>query len=254
LKIDAGREYTLNPTLEIGGIEEVVTVQAGADIINSSDAALSSTVSPRQVIDLPINGRNPLSLVSLQPGANATSNSINGQRSSNINVTRDGINVQDNFIRSGNFVQDQPSVDDTGEFTVTTQNAGAEQGGGGSSQIQLVTPRGGSDFHGAAFIFNRNSEFSANTFFNNASNTPQPFLNRNQVGGKLSGPLPFPHFGEGGPVIDKNKAFFFAARKIVSPHADDGDNTVLLVRRETELLHTTAQSNDPANGLSPVSS
>jgi hypothetical protein len=152
LKIDAGREYTLNPTLEVGGVEEVVTVQAGADIVNSADAALSNTVSPRQVIDLPINGRNPLALVSLQPGANATSNSINGQRSSNINVTRDGINVQDNFIRSGNFVSDQPTVDDTGEFTVTTQNASAEQGGGGSSQIQLVTPRGGSEFHGAAFI------------------------------------------------------------------------------------------------------
>ena len=151
VKIDIGREYSLNPTLEVGEIQESVTITAGADIVNSSNAELSSTVSPQQVIDLPINGRNPLALVSLQPGANATSNGINGQRSTAINVTRDGINVQDNFIRSGTFVSDQPTVDDTGEFTVTTQNAGAEQGGGGSSQILLVTPRGGQDFHGAAF-------------------------------------------------------------------------------------------------------
>ncbi len=250
LKIDAGREYTLNPTLEIGGVEEIVTVQAGADIINSADASLSNTVSPRQVIDLPINGRNPLALVSLQPGANATSNSINGQRSSNINVTRDGINVQDNFIRSGNFVQDQPTVDDTGEFTVTTQNAGADQGGGGSSQIQLVTPRGGSEFHGAAFIFNRNSEFSANSFFNNNAGTPQTFLNRNQIGGKISGPLPFPHFGEGGPVIDKNKTFFFAAYERLFLRTEaTANNTVLLGAARNGTFTYTALNNDPANGI-----
>ena len=229
VKIDIGREYTLNAALEIGEIQETVTVSAGADIINSANAELSNTVSPQQVIDLPINGRNPLALVSLQPGANATSNGINGQRSTAINVTRDGINVQDNFIRTGTFVQDQPSVDDTGEFTVTTQNAGAEQGGGGSSQVLLVTPRGGQEFHGAGFIFNRNSEFSANNFFNNASNTEQPFLNRNQVGGKLSGPLPFPHFGEGGPIFDRNKAFFFAAyERLFLRQQASLTNTVLL--------------------------
>ncbi len=245
LKIDTGREYTLNPALEVGGIEETVTVSAGADIINASNAELSNTVSPRQVVDLPINGRNPLALVSLQPGANATSNAINGQRSTAINVTRDGVNVQDNFIRTGTFVQDQPTVDDTGEFTVTTQNAGADQGGGGSSQIQLVTPRGGNEFHGAAFIFNRNSEFSANNFFNNASNTPQPFLNRNQLGGKISGPLPFLHFGEGGPIIDKDKAFFFAAyERLFLRQQASATNTVLLgTARDGTFTYTDNSGN-----------
>lgn len=245
LKIDIGRDYTLNPSLEVGGIEETVTVSAGADIINSSNAELSNTVSPRQVVDLPINGRNPLALVSLQPGANATSNGINGQRSTAINVTRDGVNVQDNFIRTGTFVSDQPTVDDTGEFTVTTQNAGAEQGGGGSSQILLVTPRGGKVFHGAGFIFNRNSEFSANNFFNNASNTAQPFLNRNQVGGKLSGPLPFPHFGSGGPIFDKNKAFFFAAyERLFLRTQTSATNTVLLgTARDGTFTYTDASGN-----------
>jgi hypothetical protein len=229
LKIDVGREYNLNPTLEIGGVEEVVTVNAGADIINGSNAELSSTVSPRQVIDLPLNGRNPLSLVSLQPGANATSNGINGQRSTAINVTRDGINVQDNYIRSGTFVDDQPTVDDTGEFTVTTQNASVDQGGAGSSQIQLVTPRGGKDLSGAVFAFNRNSKFGANNFFNNASGTDRPFLNRNQVGFKLGGPLPFPHFGEGGPIFDKDKAFFFVAyERLFERQQASATNTVLL--------------------------
>jgi hypothetical protein len=164
--------------------------------------------TPRQVKELPINGRNPLSLLNLIAGASPTSNSINGQRTSSVNYTRDGLNVQDNFIRNG-FVSDQPTVDDTGEFTVITQNAGAEYGTG-STQVVLVTPRGGSDFHGNVFIFNRNSKFAANQFLNNWNNVPRAFLNRNQFGGTISGPAVLPNFGEGGTALTHGKAFFFA--------------------------------------------
>ncbi|HEY1404158.1 MAG TPA: carboxypeptidase-like regulatory domain-containing protein, partial [Pyrinomonadaceae bacterium] len=210
VKIDIGREYSLNPTLEVGNISETVEVTAGTDIVNSSNGELSSTVSPRQILELPINGRNPLALLNLQPGVNATSSSINGQRSSSANYTRDGINVQDNFIRTGGFVQDRPTVDDTGEFTVVTQNASADQGGGGSTQVQLFTPRGGADFHGGFWEYNRNSKFAANEFFNNSAGIARPFLNRNQFGAKLSGPVALPRFGEGGPAVRRGKAFFFA--------------------------------------------
>jgi hypothetical protein len=208
VKINIGQEYSLSATLEVGQVSESVTVIAGADVVNSTNAELSNTVSPRQVLELPLNGRNPLILLNTIAGANATSVSINGERSSSANYTRDGINVQDNFIRTGGFVQDRPTVDDTGEFTVVTQNANAAQGGG-STQIQLVTPRGGQTFHGALWEYNRNVKFAANNFFNNAAGIARPFLNRNQFGGKASGPLPLPSFGEGGPSIVKGKAFFF---------------------------------------------
>ncbi|MDQ1525271.1 MAG: hypothetical protein QOE47_3195 [Pyrinomonadaceae bacterium] len=210
VKIDIGREYSLNPTLEVGDISETVEVTAGTDIVNSSNGELSSTVGPRQILELPINGRNPLALLNLQPGVNATSSSINGQRSSSANYTRDGINIQDNFIRTGGFVQDRPTVDDTGEFTVVTQNASADQGGGGSTQVQLFTPRGGADFHGGLWEYNRNSKFAANEFFNNSAGIPRPFLNRNQFGAKIGGPVALPHFGEGGAGVIRGKAFFFA--------------------------------------------
>lgn len=230
VKVDVNRDYALNPALEVGDVSAVVNVTAGADLVNSTNAELSTSVSPKQILDLPIDGRNPLSLLNLQAGVNPTAgNHVNGQRTSSTNFTRDGINVQDNFIRTGGFVQDRPNVDDTGEFTVVTQNAGAELGGGGSAQIQLVTPRGGSGFHGAAYIYNRNSFFAANDFGNNATGryvatdsavllglanvgderTPRPFLNRNQFGGKLGGPLPIPAFGEGTPMFWKDKANFF---------------------------------------------
>ncbi len=214
VKIDAGRDFSLRANLEVGQVSETVTVTAGAEAINSSNGELSTTISREQIRDLPLNGRNPLDLLNLTAGAGPTTSSINGQRSSSTTITRDGINVQDNYIRTNAFVPDRPTVDDVGEFTVTTQNAGAEQGGG-SSLIQLVTPRGGSQFHGNLFAFNRNSAFTANSFFNNATPDakgnpiPKPFLNRNQFGGSISGPSPFFNFGEGGPAFVKNKAFFF---------------------------------------------
>jgi hypothetical protein len=201
LKIDVGQDYSLPVTLEVGDVSANVTVIAGADIVNSSSGELNNTVSPRQVQELPLNGRNPLALLTLQPGTasnGATNTSVNGQRPSFTNITRDGLNIQDNFIRSNasDFAPERPSVDNTAEFTVTTQNAGADRGYG-ASQIQLVTPRGANDFHGAGFEYNRNSAYGANSFFNNLNGTKRPFRNRNQFGGRV-----------GGPII-KNKLFFF---------------------------------------------
>lgn len=213
VKIDAGREYSLNIQLEIGDVSAEVTVSAGEDIINSSNAALSNTVSPRQIQDLPLNGRNPLNLITLQAGTaanGAQETSINGQRPSAPNITLDGLNIQDNFIRQSASSETQVpvSTDDVSEFTVTTQNAGAEQGNG-AAQIQLVTPRGQSDFHGALYAYNRNSKFAANNFFNNAVGVERGFRNFNQFGGKISGPMPLPNFGEGGPMFVRDKGFFF---------------------------------------------
>lgn len=212
VKIDAGREYPLKAQLEVGQVSEEVTVTAGAEQLNSSNGELSTTVTEQQIRDLPLNGRNPLSLTYLQAGSSVTTNAINGQRASSTTITRDGLNIQDNYIRSGSLgssaFSDSPSVDNVSEFNLTTQNSGVEQGGG-SSQIRLVTPRGGSEFHGSLYAFNRNSRFTANTFFGNASGLPRPFLNRNQFGGSISGPMPIFNFGEGGPMFLKNKAFFF---------------------------------------------
>lgn len=216
VKIDVGREYTLNTTMELGSLEENVTVTAGADIVTATTAQVSNTVSPQQILSLPLVTRNPLALTALQAGVAPTAaspfqnTSINGLRTSLTNITRDGINIQDAFIRTNatDFAPGRPSVDDTGEFTISTSNQESDQGYGGA-QIRLVTPRGTKDFHGALFAYNRNSEFAANTFFNNRSGLVRPFRNRNQFGGKISGPMWLPGVGEGTPIFHKDKGFFF---------------------------------------------
>jgi hypothetical protein len=212
VKIDVGREYSLPVTLEVGRVEESVTVSGGVDVLNATTAELSNTVSQKQILELPLNGRNPMNLLLLQPGVSSNSaqnTSINGMRTSFTNITRDGLNIQDGFIRSNatDFAPGRPSVDDTGEFTVVTQNAGADQNGG--AQIRLVTPRGENKFHGSLFEFNRNSELAANDFFSNRAGLDVPFLNRNNFGGKIGGPMPIPRFGEGGPAVINGRAFFF---------------------------------------------
>lgn len=214
VKIDIGREYSLSVVLEVGAVSDSVTVTAGNDVLNATNAELSNTISKKQILELPLLGRNPLNLLSIQAGVSqngAQNSSINGLRTSFTNITRDGINVQDGFIRSNatDFSPNRPSVDDTGEFTIVLQNSGADQNGG--AQVRLVTPRGESKFHGAGFLFNRNSALAANDFFSNRSKLAIPFLNRNNFGGRISGPLPIPHFGEGGLATYKDKGFFFFA-------------------------------------------
>ncbi len=209
VKIDVGKEYVLTPTLEVGAIQEQVNVFAGADVVNSTNAELSNTVSETQLLGLPINGRDPSSLIQLQPGV-SQGGQVNGLRTSAQNITRDGLNVQDNFIREGNFNPDRPRIDDVSEFTIVTQNANPALGSGGTSQVQYVTARGGVDFHGALYEYNQNAALASNGFFNNRNGVEKPPFNQNQYGGKASGPIYFPGFGEGGPVARHlKKAFFF---------------------------------------------
>ena len=261
VKIDVGKEYVLTPVLEVGQIEEKVNVFEGADIVNSTNAELSNTVSETQLLGLPINGRDPSSLIQLQPGV-SQGGEVNGQRTSAQNITRDGLNVQDNFIREGNFNPDRPRIDDVSEFTIVTQNSNPSLGSGGTSQVQYVTARGGADFHGALYEYNQNAALASNGFFNNRLGVKKPPFNQNQFGGKVSGPIWSPGFGEGGSMFRHlSKAFFFfdyeglrlpqttsTTRTILTPSArqgiftytDDSGNT-----RQFDVLGSQGLSINP---------
>jgi hypothetical protein len=263
VKIDVGREFSLNPVLEIGNIQESVTVTAGADLVTSDTAQVTNTVSTEQILSLPLLTRTPLSLTTLQAGTQSNAfqeTMINGMRSSFTNITRDGINIQDNYIRQNatDFAPGRPTVDDVSEFTISTSNQEADQGYGGA-QIRLATPRGTKGFHGALFAYNRNSAFQANNFFNNRSSDPNlnekpAFRNRNQFGGKIGGPLWLPHFGEGGSSMLKDRGFFFFAYEDVrDPLSIARTRTILTPSARTGIFtynRTTAGNPINANGVS----
>jgi hypothetical protein len=219
VKVDVSIPATVNLVLETGQISETVqtTASDSQTVINTENAELSTVVTEKQINDLPLNGRSPIQLAALQAGVATNSSTrnanINGLRGSYNNITWDGINIQENYLRgnasSGLFAQAGPSVAGVGEFTLTTQNASSADGTG-AAQIKLVTPRGGGDYHGSLFEFWRNSALNANTFFNNAAGQPKPYLNQHQFGGNIGGPFALPRFGEGGNVFtQKDKLFFY---------------------------------------------
>ncbi len=221
VKVDIAGETSLPPVrLELGEISEVVEVEAGVNQVQTTTAELTSTVTKEQIQHLPLIGRNPLSLVSLEAGtayAGANPTVINGMRTSFSNVTLDGINIQDNFIRSNalDFIPNRVLIDQISEFTITTQN-GSSAVGGGSSQVNFSTPSGTGDFHGNVYLHNRNSKFSANEWFSNKTGLPKPLLNLNQFGGSLSGP------------IVKNKLLFYTNYEGFRQRAETLVNAVIL--------------------------
>ena len=193
IEINPGRETSLPAvTLEIGSVTEVVEVTAAAPGVQLANAEISTTVTNEQVRRLPLLNRSPLALIQTQVGVTLGRGNtvINGQRTSYANVTFEGVNAQDNFIRTNalDFLPNLLLLDQVAEVTIVTSNAGA-MFPGGTAQVSFVVPSGSNNFRGSLYWYNRNNKLAANTWFNNRDGIPRPFLNQNQAGGSLGGPI-----------------------------------------------------------------
>jgi hypothetical protein len=224
IKLDAATQYSVPPiTLEVGATQESVVVEAGAEIVNTTSAEVTSTVEKAQIDSLPILNRNPLALLALQAGVsnsgpNGTiSTTINGQRTSFSNLTIDGINVQDNFIRENalDFSPNLPFNSQAQEFTVVNQNAAVENGGG-SSQVSIVTPKGTNSYHGEGFWYYRSNAWAANNWFDAARGVAKPGLLQNQGGGNFGGP------------IKKDKLFIYGYYELLRLRQQTPNDTTIL--------------------------
>jgi len=212
-----GKTTESNVQLGIGAISEVVEVSVSdqAALINTQDASLGNNFDSSQIIQLPLEGRNLVDLLSLQPGS-TREGYVTGARADQSNVTLDGVDI--NNAQTGNAEVPQSTNNlvigglvaniTTGpvlrlnseaveEFRVTTANGTANQGRSAGAQVNLVTKSGTNNWHGAAFEFYRGTLFEANDRFSNAADVPVTPLVRNTFGGAI-----------GGPIL-KNKLFFF---------------------------------------------
>jgi hypothetical protein len=194
------QQIRLNFSLQVGGQAEAVEVTAAADtLIATTSASVGAVLTEQKVKDLPIAGRNVLDLLSTTPGTGygSVAGGFAGGRVTAVNVTRDGINVQDGrYQEAGAFSSTFVSPDLVEEVRVILAPADAETGRG-SGQVQLLTRSGTNQYRGSLFWTNHNSKFDANNFFNNLNNVRPDYENRNQFGGRI-----------GGPII-RNKTFFF---------------------------------------------
>jgi len=245
IKVDAGAARSVPPIrLELGIVSETVTVEGGAEIINTTNSVISNTVELKQIQDLPTLDRNPINLLDLQAGVNSngrTNRTVNGLRTSATNMSLDGVNIQDNFIRtsSNGFTPFLPNVSQVSEFTLINSNSDPSAGYG-SVQVNLTTPSGTNDWHGEVFWFHRNNKFAANDWFNNATGTEKPQLIQNQGG-----------FTAGGPVV-RDKLHVFGWYEIARTAEKETDTETLLTDTARQGIFSWVTQAPIDTGVTPL--
>lgn len=188
---------TVNVKLEVGQITETVAVVAETENLNTVDASIGNAIANKPIVQLPLNARNIVGLLALQPGVVFTSEgdtdsrngAVNGGKSDQANVTLDGIDVNDQMDRKAFTSVLRMTPDSVQEFRVTTLNANADSGRSSGAQVVLVTKSGTNELHGGLYEYHRNTITTANGFFNNKSGVERPKLIRNIFGVSLGGPI-----------------------------------------------------------------
>src|SRR5262245_34537694 len=199
--VQVNEETRVNPMLAVGTVAETITVAAEGIAVQTTTSAVGKVVDEKQILDLPLSGRNFADLGLLTPGVTTrgqstsagTSFYVHGQRDDANNFLLDG--TSDNSLE-GNTLQARPNVDAVQEFKIQTSNFSAEFGRNSGSVVNVVTKSGTNALRGSGWEFLRSDKFQANNYF--ASTQPPP-LKFNQYGGTA-----------GGPVV-RNRAFFFGS-------------------------------------------
>ena len=203
-EVVTSRVYDLTVKLEIGAVTMETTVQAGGqEVLETVNSSVQTTISGKSITQLPLTSHQGTLLAVLDPGAQtqggARNSRFEGLPIDGVNITFDGINVQDNYNKSscGLFAMLDARLDDVEEFGIQTNANSPDKSAEGAVQISYVSKRGQNDFHGGVWEYNRNTDFNANYFMNNLFGTPRTAIDLNEFGGKA-----------GGHIL-KDKLFFF---------------------------------------------
>ena len=217
--LDVNQTATFNITMQVGALQQTVSVEAAGELVQGATSELGAVVATKQVVDLPLNGRNFTQLLSLTPGVvpisvaqNAGSGfgnvasgtafefpSINGQTNRSNFFMTDGLNNQGAF--SGTYAV-PPIIDSIQEFKVNSHNDQAEFGGALGGIVNVATKPGTNELHGSLWEYLRNDAFNARNTFQNSVTV----FRQNQFGVSAGGPVMLPKLYNG-----KNKTFFFGA-------------------------------------------
>src|SRR6267378_3072424 len=203
--LTVGTPLVVDVTLTVGTVGQTVeVVESNYQRLETSNATVSDIMDTKQVQNLPLNGRNPLALLTLEPGVvQRTTNGagsdthVFGSRDRSHNVTIDGIDANESTVPNPQSNIQRLNPDNVEEFRTVTLGATAEQGRNSGANVILATRPGANAYHGDAYWFHRNTVLNANEWFNSYSQQPKPTLRLHQFGGDV-----------GGPII-KDKTFFF---------------------------------------------
>ncbi|MBL8212648.1 MAG: TonB-dependent receptor, partial [Bryobacterales bacterium] len=232
-QVSIGQPSTINVTLEVGDLSQTVEVESVAEVVQTSTSGNFGNLFSGDVIrNLPIvgtRGRNPLDLVTRQPGVVSGANTgggthVHGARDRAWNFTLDGIDSNESSAGGSNFSPVRTNPDSLAEFRVLTGNFTAESGRNSGGQVALVTKSGTNEIHGTAFWFYRTPRLNANEWESNVNNLGKRQFVQNIPGGSI-----------GGPII-KNKTFYFG-------------NFQLLRARESAVTDRTVYTASARQGI-----
>ena len=208
-QVNVNQPATVDVGLEVGAVTDVVTVQAAAELVQTSSSGnFGNTVEQRSLEALPIvgeRGRNPLQFVSLQPGvigngrAGTGGNTggnvhVHGSRDRAFNFTLDGVDINESSAGGSNSTPLRPNPDSISQFQVVTSNFTAELGRSSGAQVSLVTRSGTDEFHGTLFELYRTPRLNANEYENNLNGRGKGQFVQHIFGGSIGGPVILPGY------------------------------------------------------------
>ncbi len=244
VRLNAGVPANIKAVLQLGELSETIVVEGATDVVQTQKTAVTVTLTQKQITSLPLAGRGAFELVTFMPGITTSDGSsrgamVNGLPTSTVNITLDGMNIQDNYAKTwdGMYTRVSPRLDAVEEVTISTAAQGAEMAGQGGVQVKFITRSGTNEYHGSIYYYLRRDWMNTNTWFNTHRNvnaqgvpTTKPALSLFQPGGRIGGPVRIPGLWDG-----RDKLFFFvnyewvsspgtnnATRTIMSPLSEEG--------------------------------
>ncbi len=215
ITVDAATSVRADVNLEVGTSQQTVEVQASAVQLQTEDAKSSTTVTSKQVDELPlvVSGalRSPFDLAQLTPESKQLGGdngfSLGGGQAASYGTSLDGVSTNTTRALSQSWVAlNAPSLEAVTEFTVDTNGFKAEYGHAGGGTMTFVSKSGTNRLHGTAYDFLRNNDFDANNWFNNRAGKPIPIYKQNDFGFSAGGPVYIPKIYHG-----RNKTFWFTS-------------------------------------------
>jgi hypothetical protein len=234
ITLQANQALTVNLSLHVGSATQTVSVTGDAPQVDTTTGTLSQVIDEARVVDLPLNGRNAASLITLVAGVTDSTNEGNGTNQGNgktfpaavISSSNGTLPAQSNYLLDGGNNVDEmtnvngpfPFPDALQEFSVQTSNYNAEFGQSAGAVVNIVTKSGGNRFHGDAFEFLRNGYFNARPYFATVADN----IHRHQFGGVIGGPVIIPHWSKG-----ESTQFFFGYQHTLFHQNSNSSNTTV---------------------------
>ncbi len=246
--LTAGNPATVRAVLEIGGVTETVVVEGASEVIQTQSAAAATTVNTKSITSLPVGSRSALDFTQFLPGVQTSSSvrnsTVNGLPQSSISITLDGVNIQDNTLKStdGFFAIVSPRLDAIEEVSLTSAAQGAEASGQGGVQIKFTTRSGSNQFSGSGYHFYQSDSLNTNSYTNRVRGLPKGPLTLNQPGFRQGGPVVIPGLYDG-----RGKLFFFVNyEEFRQPSTITTESTLLIADAQNGIFR---YAGGPAEGV-----